>query len=71
MTASLEALQANVETARAALAANRCPETMKAFQDAWNALSAASHNPKHGMPRTSRAGRRQAAELRALHGRGR
>ena len=70
----LEALQVAVQEARAAMQSNRTPETMEAYRVAWNAHAEAVV-AVHGLPtpkgRGSRAGRRQAAERRAMHGRGR
>lgn len=61
----LEALKTQLETARAARAANNTPENREWVAKAWNALNEATpKRPTHNVG--SRAGRRQYAERRAM-----
>lgn len=66
--AELETMLDNAKTERKM---NNTPETRAAYRDAWNALNAfcCEHfpRPKRG-GYASRAGQRQAAERRAMHG---
>jgi len=66
-TAKLEALKAELETARRNREQNNNAETRAAYSDAWNACNAyaCEIQPPKGWGRGSRAGRRQAAERRS------